>query len=389
MGKYNFNTVIDRKNTNCLKYDFAVERNKPVDILPFWVADMDFQVPNEVIDELVRRSEHGVFGYTDIKQDYALVMEKWFLQQHNWQINKEALVITPGVVFALATAVRAFTNKGEAVLIQRPVYYPFSMVIEENERVLINNPLQLKDGHYEIDFVDFEQKIIDNQVKLFILCNPHNPVGRVWRKEELEQLGEICLKHNVIIVADEIHQEFVRKGEHTVFASLSKEIAAQTITCTAPSKTFNLAGLQISNIFIENKKLRTEFVQAISKAGYSQPNTLGIFATQAAYAYGQEWLTELKIYLESNYQKTKEFLAERLPEVQVIESEGTYLMWLDFRALGLTDAQINDKIVNEAGLWLDYGTMFGTEGSGFQRINIACPWATLEEGLQRLVKVFA
>ena len=389
MTKYNFDQKIERKNTNCLKYDFAVERHRPADILPFWVADMDFAVPSEVIDELVKRSRHGIFGYTDIKEDYFLTLKEWFARQHAWQLKDKSLVVTPGVVFAICAAIRAFTKENDAVLIQRPVYYPFSLSIEQNNRRLINNPLVLHDGRYEIDFADFEQKIIEHKVKLFILCNPHNPVGRVWTREELTRLGDICVKHDVLVVADEIHEEFTRPGhKHLVFAALKPEYALRTITCTAPSKTFNLAGLQISNIFIENDSLKRSFLHAMDQAGYSQPNTLGIFACQAAYTYGAEWLEQLKVYLDENLQKTKLFLAENLPEVRLIEPEGTYLLWLDFRALQLKDEEIERKIVEEAGIWLDGGLMFGPEGAGFQRINSACPWSTLEEGLQRLHKAF-
>ncbi|HIU64544.1 MAG TPA: pyridoxal phosphate-dependent aminotransferase [Candidatus Avacidaminococcus intestinavium] len=390
MTNYDFDKITNRKGTNCLKYDFALERGKPANILPFWVADMDFPVPEAVIEALINRSKHGIFGYTDIKLDYLATLEKWFQLRHGWQIKKEALVMTPGVVFALAAAVRAFTKPGDAVLIQRPVYYPFSQVIEDNGRKLINNSLVEQAGRYTIDFVDFEQKIIEHKIKLFILCNPHNPVGRVWTKDELLKLGQICVKQGVVVVADEIHQEFTRLGHaHTVFAGLCAEFAEQTITCTAPSKTFNLAGLQISNIFIENARLRAKFMKAVERVGYSQPNALGVVAAQAAYADGGPWLDELKVYLELNLQKTQAFLVQHLPQVKLIEPEGTYLLWLDFSAYALATEVLEDKIVNEAGLWLDGGTMFGPEGSGFQRINMACPWSVLEKGLQRLAIVFA
>lgn len=386
----NFDGIIDRRGTSCLKYDFAVERGYPQGILPFWVADMDFRAPQPVIDELTRRVQHGIFGYTDPKESYKEIIVNWMTKHHGWTPSTKALTITPGVVFALAVAIRCFTKPGEAVLLQQPVYYPFTEMIRQNNRELVNSPLVLKDGHYEIDFDDFEEKIVKHNVKLFLLCSPHNPAGRVWTRDELLRMASICLKHNILIVADEIHHEFVRPGfKHTVLASLSPEIAGQTITCTSPSKTFNLAGLQVSNIFIENDELRRKFRAEISAAGYSQPNSLGLFAAQAAYEHGAEWLKELLAYIESNYQKAKAFFAEQMPKVKLIEPEGTYLLWLDFSAYGLTDEELDDIIINDANLWLDSGHIFGKAGRGFQRLNIACPWSTLENGLQHLAKAFA
>ena len=384
-----FDEIIDRSNTSCLKYDFALDRGYPQGIQPFWVADMDFRTPDAVIQELVKRSQHGIFGYTDPDTQYKATLQKWFAQHHSWQVEGKELTITPGVVFALATAVRAFTQPGEAVLIQQPVYYPFSEVIRTNNRQLINSPLVYENGSYHIDFADFEEKIKANNVKLFILCSPHNPVGRVWSREELIRMAEICLAHGVIIVSDEIHHEFVRPGhKHTVLASISEEIAQNTVTCTAPSKTFNLAGLQVSNIFIKNDSLRRRFRDEVAAVGYSQPNSLGLFACQAAYAHGEQWLTELKAYLDSNYQKAKALLAEKMPKVHLVEPQGTYLIWLDFRAYNLSDEKLDDIIIHQANLWLDSGHIFGPDGSGFQRINTACPWAVLEKGLNSLAEAF-
>ena len=386
----NFDEIIDRRNTSCLKYDFAAERGYPADILPFWVADMDFRTPAPVIDALKARATHGIFGYTQVKDDYFTVLQNWFRTRHDWTVERSDLIITPGVVFAIANAIRAFTKKGESILIQQPVYYPFANMIRQNERVLVDSPLRLIEGHYEIDFEDFEQKVIEHSVKLFILCSPHNPVGRVWTRAELEQLAAICLRHNVIVVADEIHEEFVRPGfRHIPFASLSEEAAAITVTCTSPSKTFNLAGLQISNIFIRNAQLRRRFKEELGRTGYDEPNTLGLTGAKAAYEHGAEWLTQLLAYIEENYARTKRFLAAHLPKVKIIEPEGTYLLWLDFSAYGLTDEALNEKIIRDAHLWLDDGPIFGAGGSGFQRINIACPWATLETGLQNLAEAFA
>ena len=386
----NFDEIIDRKNTSCLKYDFAAERGYPADILPFWVADMDFRVPAPVITALKERADHGIFGYTQVKDDYFAVLENWFRTRHNWAIERRDLIVTPGVVFAVAAAIRTFTNPNDSVLIQPPVYYPFANMIRQNDRTLIDNPLHLRNGHYEIDFEDFEQKIVAHKIKLFILCSPHNPVGRVWTRAELEQLAAICLRHNVIVVADEIHEEFVRPGfRHIPFASLSEDAAAITLTCTSPSKTFNLAGLQISNIFIRNEELRRRFKEELSRTGYDEPNTLGLAGAKAAYEHGAAWHTQLLAYLEENHVRAKEFIAAHLPKVKLIEPEGTYLLWLDFSAYGLTDEALNEKIIRDAHLWLDDGPIFGVGGSGFQRINIACPWATLEQGLKNLAVAFA
>lgn len=386
----NFDEIIDRKNTSCLKYDFAAERGYPADILPFWVADMDFRAPAPVIAAIKERADHGIFGYTQVKDDYFAVLENWFRTRHNWAIERRDLIVTPGVVFAVAAAIRAFTNPNDSVLIQPPVYYPFANMIRQNDRTLIDNPLHLRNGHYEIDFEDFEQKIVAHKIKLFILCSPHNPIGRVWTRAELEQIAAICLQHNVIVVADEIHEEFVRPGfRHIPFAAISDEAAAITVTCTSPSKTFNLAGLQISNIFIRSADLRRRFKEELSRTGYDEPNTLGLTGAKAAYEHGAAWLTELLAYLEENIARTKTFLAQHLPKVTLIEPEGTYLLWLDFSAYGLSDKELNEKIIRDAHLWLDDGPIFGAGGSGFQRINTACPWKTLEQGLKNLAAAFA
>ncbi len=386
---YNFDEIIDRKNTNSLKYDFAVERGKPAGVQPLWVADMDLRVPPQVSDALVRASQHGIFGYSDVKGDYFAPLSHWLDESFHWKVKSEWLVRTPGVVFAITTAIRSFTAKGDSVLIQRPVYYPFSLTIESNGRQLVNSPLVYKNGRYEIDFIDLEQKIIDNNVKLFLLCSPHNPVGRVWTKEELLRLGDICLKHKVIVVADEIHQDFTYPGHtHYVFASLKEQYKDITITCTAPSKTFNLAGLQISHIFIANEDLRRLFKKELWRTGYSESNSLGLVASQAAYTYGRPWLTELKAYLTGNLELARHYLSE-MPEATLIEPEGTYLLWIDFTKTQLEAAALDRIILEDAGLWLDNGSMFGPEGDGFQRINIACPRPRLQEALQKLSTTFS
>ena len=383
-----FDKIVERRNTDCLKFDAAVRRGYPADILPLWVADMDFLTAQPVLEALHQRINHGVFGYTEADPDrFFSVLQGWFLAQHQWEIQKEWLLQTPGVVFALAMAVKAYTQPEDAVLIQQPVYYPFTEVILDNGRRRVSNDLVLRGGRYEIDFADFEEKIVANQVKLFLLCSPHNPVGRVWTKEELERIAEICRKHHVIVVADEIHEDFVWSGHpHIPFASLGEEAANYSVTCTSPSKTFNLAGLQVSNIFIPNFELRRKLKHEINAAGYSQLNTLGLTACEAAYRDGLPWLEELKAYLRQNIEYTRTFLRQNLPQVRLIEPEGTYLLWLDFRNLGLGNAALEELIIKKAGLWLDSGAIFGAAGKGFQRINVACPRAVLAEALQRIAK---
>jgi len=383
--QYDFDKIINRKNTDSIKYDFAKKFGKPEGILPLWVADMDFRTPPCVIDALVKKSRHGIFGYSETGDDYYETLRGWFSKQFNWNVQPEWLVKTPGVVFAICTAIRALTNEGDAVLIQQPVYHPFSGSVLDNRRKLVVNQLVYSHGKYTIDFQDFEDKIIKNNVKLFILCSPHNPVGRVWTREELVRLGELCLKHSVIVVSDEIHADFTYPGHgHLVFADIKPEFSENTITCTAPTKTFNLAGLNISNIFIANSDIRRKFRKEIVGSGCGSPNIMGIVACRAAYEGGSEWLAELKKYLSGNLDYLRDFLRQNLPQIKLVEPEGTYLVWLDFGALGLEDKKLEDLIVNNAGLWLNSGTMFGAGGEGFQRINIACPKSILKKALIQL-----
>ncbi|HEY5584721.1 MAG TPA: MalY/PatB family protein [Ruminiclostridium sp.] len=385
--KYNFDEIIDRRDTNSLKYDFANSHGKPEDVIPLWVADMDFRTPPEVTVALVKSSQHSIFGYSETNQEYFYTLKKWYAENFEWQIQSTWLVKTPGIVFAIAMAIRAFTNKGDGVMIQTPVYYPFSETILANERLLVNNSLVYENGAYHIDFDDLEAKVIANNVRLFILCNPHNPVGRVWTREELICLGDICVKYGVIVVSDEIHADFVYEGyKHLIFASLKPEYLNITITCTAPSKTFNLAGLQVSNIFIKNMDIKKKLKTEIEKSGYSQLGTMGLVACQAAYQHGKEWLDQLKSYLAGNLSLVRSFLLERLPQIKMVEPQGTYLVWLDFKDVKLTEVELDNLIVNEARLWLDRGVMFGDGGEGFQRINIACPRKTLEKALLQLEK---
>lgn len=380
-----FDTVPNRRGTNCFKYDFAREMGMPEDVLPLWVADMDFPTAPAVLERLHALAEHGIFGYTGVKDAYFSAVHNWYAQRFSWETQRSWLVTTPGVVFAIAIAIRAFTQKGDAILIQQPVYYPFANKVTENDRQLVVNPLVLKNGRYEMDFADMERKIVDYHVKMLLLCSPHNPVGRVWTKEELLRVGEICQKHGVLVVSDEIHADFTYAGHtHRVFASVKSEFADFTITCTAPSKTFNLAGLQNSNIFIPNRQLRHAYKKELSACGCGGTNCMGMAACQAAYEAGEDWLEQLKQYLAGNLAYVRQFLREKLPDIALIEPEGTYLVWLDLRKLGLTEQQQRQLIVQDAKLWLDTGTLFGQGGEGFERINIACPRTTIEQAMQRL-----
>ena len=380
-----FSKVIERDHTNCLKYDFRVARGMPADILPLWVADMDFQISSYIQDAIEKQVRHGIYGYSEAGKDYFEAVSSWLKQQHGWVVQPQWLVKTPGVVFALAMAVKAFTNVGDGVLIQKPVYYPFSGVILDNKRKVVDNTLTLgEDGRYHIDFEDFEEKVVNENVKLFFLCNPHNPVGRVWEREELERLGDICYRHNVIVVSDEIHSDFVWKGKHQVFADLKEEYREISVTCTAPSKTFNIAGLQVSNIFILNTRLRHQFKRQLDASGYSQLNAVGIVACEAAYRDGREWYDGVCSYIKENIEYVGKYLEENIPGVKLLKPEGTYLLWLDFRELHLSDTALEDLIIKKAGLWLDSGAIFGDAGKGFQRINAACPREILEKALNKL-----
>lgn len=380
-----FDTIRDRKGTDCLKYDFAKRRGLPEDVLPLWVADMDFQTSSYVEDAVIERTKQAIFGYTETQEDYFAAVAGWMKRHHNWEIKPNWMIKTPGVVFALAMAVKAYTEENDAVLIQQPVYYPFSEVIRDNGRVVVSSDLYLgEDNRYHIDFADFEEKIIAHDIKLFLLCNPHNPSGRVFTEEELTRLGDICLKHGVTVVSDEIHNDFVFSGTHHVFASVKKEYEDICVICTSPSKTFNLAGMLVSNIFIPNAKLRAKFKHEVDAAGISQLGTLGLVAVEAAYMKGDEWYQNMLAYIRENIAYVKLYTKENLPGVNVIEGEGTYLMWLDFRGTGIDAEELDRRIIHEAKLWLDSGKIFGDTGKGFQRINVAAPRSIVEECLRRI-----
>ena len=383
--KYNFDDIIDRSNTYSIKYEPAW-RGKPADVLPLWVADMDFAAPPCVQEALVRRAQHGIFGYSEPDAAYFNVVQKWFEERFNWTVQRDWLTITPGIVNALYIAARGLTEPGDGIVIQQPVYYAFESSIRQTGRLPLINELVYSDGCYHIDFQDFEEKI--KQAKLFIMCNPHNPVGRVWKADELTRMGEICLRHGVTVITDEIHQDFVFSGyRHLAFAALNPDFADITITCTSPSKTFNLAGLLHANIFISNRELRDKFNKEYTRCGLSQPGVMGLVAGKAAYEGGAEWLNELLDYLAENMLLLKTSLSRNIPQIKFIEPEGTYLAWLDCNELGLSAQKLNETLTHQGKLWLSAGYSFGKGGKGFERMNVACPRSVLHNALERLKNI--
>lgn len=385
MGKYDFNAVVNRHGTSCLKYDFGMQRKGRTDLLPLWVADMDFKLPEEILADFHKRIDHGIFGYTDPDQEYYAALDGWFSRRHGYHIDPKTVTVGCGVVYGLATGVKAFTQSGDAILIQQPVYYPFREVIEDNGRKFINNQLVYKDGKYSIDFADFEAKIVANKVKVFILCNPHNPVGRVWSKAELEKMGDICLKHNVVIMDDEIHCDFVFPShKFTSFMTLDAKYQDNLVLYNSPSKTFNVAGLQPANIIIKNDKLRTMYRKANAASGYSQGNIMGMVAVKSVYTKGDAWVDELVQYITGNMEYVRDFVKKNLPKAYFVEPEGTYLIWIDFSGYGFTSAELEHVMVDEAKLWLDSGKVFGPATEQFERFNLACPRSTVEQAMKQL-----
>jgi cystathionine beta-lyase len=383
--KYNFDEVIDRSHSYSIKYE-PTWRGKPEDVLPLWVADMDFATPPCVQEALVQRARHGIFGYSEPDAEYYDVMRKWFEERFDWSPQREWLAITPGVVNALYIAIRALTHPGDKIVIQQPVYYPFESSVKQTGRQLLVNELVYSEGRYSIDFADFEEKI--GHAKMFILCNPHNPVGRVWSREELTRMGEICLRHGVIVIADEIHEDFIYKGhKHLVFSSINKELENITVTCTSPSKTFNLAGLICANIFIPNKELRENFKMEYSGCGLSQPGIMGLVSCKAAYQDGADWLDQLLDYLSGNMRLLKTYLTNHIPKIKLVEPGGTYLAWLDCNELGLGAKRLDETLTHRGKLWLSAGPSFGKGGNGFARMNVACPRQILQNALDRLKNI--
>ncbi|MGI6665046.1 MAG: MalY/PatB family protein [Christensenellaceae bacterium] len=381
--KYDFDVLHNRRNSLSIKHNLE-KYKKSEETLPLWVADMDFQSPIEVREALVREAEHGIFGYSGIDDAYLAAVAGWQKENFQWDVESEWLVTTSGVVNSIAIAILSYTQPGDKIIIQQPVYYPFFETIKNTGRIVVNSPLTLENGHYEIDFEDFEKQIMLHTPKMFILCSPHNPVGRVWTKEELETLGDICIKHNVLVFSDEIHQDFVFVGQHTPFASIKPAFSEHSITSTAPSKTFNLPGLHAANIYIPSETLRKKFTDTQGLYAAGGLNIMGIVACRAAYTYGKDWLEQLKEYLLGTTAYIRNYLQENIPGIKLIEPEGTYLLWFDCRGLGLSHEALETLINDKAKLWLDGGTMFGPEGEGFQRVNIGSPRRVLKEAMERL-----
>ncbi|UTR13295.1 PatB family C-S lyase [Salipaludibacillus sp. LMS25] len=382
-----FEHNIDRTGTFSVKWERTKEVFKTEDdVLPMWVADMDFRPPQAVSDALKKRVDHGIFGYTYTGESVSDAIVNWMKKRHEWPITKSWLTYSSGVVPSIGQAIQALTEPGDRVLIQSPVYPPFFSMITDNDRKIENCPLIKKKNQYTIDFEAFEQAL-NNGVKLFILCNPHNPVGRVWTVEELRQMAELCLAHDVVIVSDEIHSDLILTGhKHIPIASLSKEIAENTITLAAPSKTFNLAGLQASVIICANSDLQKKLNTIARRQGSFTLNTFGIVAMEAAYRDGEQWLTELLTYLEGNIEVARSYIAEELPELTVVEPEGTYLLWIDCSKLGLSDSKLNHLFISKGKVGFNPGISFGKGGEGFVRMNVACPRSTIMEGLTRMKK---
>ncbi|WP_084670772.1 MalY/PatB family protein [Marinitoga hydrogenitolerans] len=380
---------INRKKTNSIKWDWY-EWNKHLfmekDILPMWVADMDFEAPEEVIHALKERMEHGVYGYTFEPVDLKDNIINWLKYKHNWEIKKDWLLSMHGVIPALNFSIQLYTNPGDNILVQTPVYPPFMSSVKNNNRKLLINELKLENNHYEIDFDDFERKA--KEAKMFILCSPHNPIGRVWKKNELEKMAEICLKNDVLIVSDEIHADLTFKNfKHIPIASISEEVSNNTITLMAPSKTFNIAGFHYAFAIIKNVELRNKFKNWIKQSGLFLHNIAGLVAANAAYKYGKNWLIETMEYIEENYKFVREYFEKNIPEVGVIKSEGTFLVWLDFRKLNLSQDELKDLLEKKAKIGLNNGITFGTNGEGFMRMNIATSRENVMEACKRIENV--
>lgn len=382
--KYDFDKIMDRTATESLKWIYPRKVLKVEDAIPLWVADMDFEAPKAVTEALCRRAEHGIFGYPLLPPSLYGAAIDWLKRRHGWETKKEWFCITPGVVAALHYCVRAFTRPGDGVVIQTPVYPPFYHAVNHQERRVIRNPLRFDGRRYTMDFEDLEKKI-DGQTRLLILCSPHNPVGRVWTHQELETLAQIAIRHDLLIVSDEIHHDLVyRDQRHTVLASLSEEIARRTITCIAPSKTFNIPGLSTAAVITPDPDFHKKLEREVKLAGFELGQIFGIVGFEAAYTYGEEWLEALLPYLEENVLFLEQFLADRIPDIRLIRPEGTYLALLDCRGLDMDPATVHDFFLRQAHVYFSEGKAFGRELEGYVRINFGCPRVLLREALERI-----
>ena len=381
MVKFDFDEIVDRRNTGSEKWDGGNVEG----VLPMWVADMDFRTAPCVIEALRSRVGHGVFGYEHVPDSYYDALVGWFSRRHGWLMKREWVIYTSGVVPAVSAIIKAMTSPGDKVLVQTPVYNCFFSSIRNNGCLLEDNRLVYADGTYTIDFEDFERKAADPSVKVFLLCNPHNPAGRVWTSDELRRMGDICLKHNVFVISDEIHCDLVMPGyKYTPFASLSEEFLMNSATCTAPTKTFNIAGLQIANITAADDSVRRRIDKAININEVCDVGVFGVTALTAAYTGGEEWLDQLICYIKGNYDSLRDFLASNIPQIQAVRLEGTYLVWLDCSVLGKSSETITGELLSQKKLWLNSAGMYGEHERSFVRMNIACPRSVMLKGLQLL-----
>lgn len=379
--KYNFDEIIPRRNSNSYKWDSSENE----EVLPMWVADMDFSTAQPIIDALEKRVQHGIFGYTKVPSAYFDAVTSWFSRRHNFNFEKEWLLFTTGVVPALSAIIMALTKPGNKIIVQGPVYNCFFSSIRNNDCLLVSNDLVYKNGEYRIDFNDLEEKAMDPEAKLLLLCSPHNPVGRVWTREELTQIGKICIQNNVMVVSDEIHCDLVYPGNtHLPFAAISKEFLNHSVTCSAPSKTFNLAGVHVANILAADENIRKKIDKALNINEVCEISPFAVEALIAAYNEGEEWLEQLKQYLLENYNFLLGFLKKYLPQLKVLPLEATYLVWIDISALNQSSESIAKILLEKENLWLNEGTIYGSAGNGFIRINIACPRQVLEKGLSKI-----
>lgn len=389
MERNDFDKVIERGGTASVKWDATEKVFGTKDILPMWVADMDFHPPEAVAEALKSKIDHGIFGYTFVPRSVTEAVQDWLGRRHGWDVDESSIVFSEGVVPSLSTAIRAFTEKGDKVLVHSPVYTPFFDMVKNNGRTLVTSSLVYKNNRFELDFDDFEAKLLDG-VKLFILCSPHNPGGRVWTKDELEKMGDLCVKHGCLIVSDEIHSDLVfQPNVHTPISMIKEAFKDITATFVAPSKTFNLAGLQASAAVIPNKEMKAKFKRIQQQQGFFTLNTFAIAGMEAAYRNGEEWLGQLLAYLEENMRIAIDYIGEHLPMLKPMRPDATYLLWIDCRELGLSDEEIREKLLYKGKIGLEPGKKYGKGGEGFVRMNLACPRGTLDDGLERLKKAFS
>lgn len=389
MKTYNFDEIIDRKHSNCVKYDGYQDIYGADGLIPLWVADMDFKTPDFVFDAIKERINHPVLGYFIHSDGFYRSIIQWMERRHQWQVEKDWIYFAPGIVPGLAFLVQAFTAPGDKVLLQTPVYHPFYYVVQNQNREIVRNPLHLVEDHFEMDYEDLETKLKAG-VKMMILCNPHNPLGRCWTKEELRKVGELCLQYHCLLVSDEIHSDLMMPGyKHTPVANISKEIAENTITCMAPSKTFNIAGLATSEIIIPNENLRKQFEKVMYDGVHLfVGNIFGELALEACYTYGEEWLEQLLVYLKKNVDFVQQYIKENLPEIKTFRHEATYLPWLDFSGFRMSHEELFRKLADQARVALNDGQIFGEEGRCCFRINVACPKSTLEKAMEQIRTTF-